>query len=337
MPDYPMLSTETAGVMKKNLEGLKKEIDTATKAKDKKKAADLQKQYDQKCVAFCKKLEDDIAIAKKGCDAMTLEVENCHTQAMKSMITAKNSLANYKKTKSGTDMTIIESAAGMLKTLDDMAQAEMTKYAVSWNAYREFNPGIDAKLSAKFNTVRSGIMDATKTYRQKQVKINTMIGEATALKAAGADAAAMTLATGAEKVTEAEELLKTLNGMTGPFTSGKGTVDNVVNNFNGFKTHCASPINELKVKIKQVETQYSFTVANVQSFTTTLASMQKALATGKSTFHAMYLKDPKVVAALKKCDDLVAGWGVEVKKTQGIIAEMAKLLKGAQDRVKKGK
>jgi hypothetical protein len=337
MPDYPMLSTETVKVMKTNLDSLKKEIDNAAKAKDKKKAGELQKQYDQKCVPYCKKLEEDIAIAKKGCDAMTLEVENCHTQAMKSMTTAKNALNNYKKSRSGSDMTIIESAPGMLKTLDEMAQAEMNKYAVSWNLYREFNPGIDAKLSAKFNAVRSAIMDATKVYRQKQIKINTMIGEATALKAAGADASAMTLASGAEKVAEAEELLKTLNGMTGPFTAGKGSIENVNNNLAGFKTHCASPVNELKIKIKQVETQYSFTVANVQSFTTTLASMQKALATGKSTFHAMYLKDPKVAAALKKCDDLVAGWAVEVKNTQGIIAEMAKLLKGAQDRVKKGK
>jgi len=339
MAAYQFIATDTVAVMKTSLESMKKEIDAMKKDKkaDKKKIAQLEKEYDLKCQNMGAKILTDMQIARAGCNTMTLQIETYLGEAMKGIKTAKDALAAYNKTRDRTQLTTMEHAPVYVKTLNDLSKKEMDDFAISWNKFREFNAGIDPKYTKDANALRNQIMELTKTTRVKVNKIESMIGEAAAVKAAADSASSMVLATNEDKLAEVQELLKRLQEMTKPLAGGKETVDAVQNNAENFSTAVKAPIAELKNKIKALETQYSFNVKSVQSFTSTISSMQKVLATGKSTVEPMYLKDSKIVAALKQADDFVAHWAAEVKKAQTAVVGMAKDLKTAQDRVKAGK
>jgi len=332
---YTALSTATVDVMKKGIEALQKEVTDTTK-KDKKKGAELQKSLDAKWVALAKKLVDEIKVAKAGCDQMTLKVEDSLGQAMKFNETAKATLARYQKTHESKDLMVLEGAPGTIKALADIANKEMMDFAQTWDCYRQWNSG-DPKATAEFNSIRNSIMELTKTSRGKVTRIETMSKEAEAYKKAGAEASSLTLATPEEKVAEAKDITKRLNEMLKPLNGGKETVDAVITNGTKFTTYTKGPIAGLKTMLKNLETQYSFTVKSVQTFTSTVASMQKVLATGKASIQPAYMKDSKVAAAVKEADDLVTYWAGEVKKAQTAMTTMAKDLKVAQDRVKAGK
>jgi hypothetical protein len=332
---YTALSTTTADTLKRNLDSLQKEIADLKKT-DKKKAAELEKTLPPKIQTFLKKIGDDIKIAKAGATTMALQVENFHTQALKFLAIAKTTLATYQKTRAGSDLLVIEGGPATIKSMADLGAKEMNDFAVTWDCYRAWNSG-DPKLTAEFNTLRNGIMETTKTCRGKVNHIETLIAEAESLKKAAKEASSMTLATNEEKVEQAKELVAALNGMLKPLNAGKETVEAVINNAANFKKYTLGAITALKSMIKNLETQYSFTVKSVQTFTSTIQSMQKVLATGKSTIQSEYMKDPKVATAVKQADDLVAHWAAEVKKAQTAMVGMATDLKKAQDRIKAGK
>jgi len=332
-----MLARATADTMNNSIKEFKKELDTLKKNKgDKKKIAELEKQIDLKCKNFAAKVLGDFHIAKQGCDALTLQIEAYLKNASESVQATKAAAERYKKARANSDKSIVEAAPAHLKSVYDLAKKEMDDYAVTWNCYRSnYGDAVDPKYMKEIGPVREDIIERTKTCRGKTDQIEQMSKEVEPYKAVVADAGALTMATPEEKVEELKKLLTLLQEMAKPLNTGKGTVEAVVNNLETFKGKVKQKKDIIKASMTANEQAYAFNVKSTQGHVSALASMKKALTTGKSAIHQMYLKDPGVAEKIKECDEYVAGWDTKVKEGMTACNEMAKLMTQMQQMFKK--
>jgi len=340
VPTYPKMSKQTIDTMTTSLNALEKMIDTMKKDKkaDKKKLADLQAEYALKSANIAKKFNEDMKTIKTGFNTSSLEIENYLTQAAQTIQAAKAALATYNKTRDKLQLAIIDGGPGVMKHIFDSAELEMNNYGGSWNEYRELKTCVDPKLVTEGAAFRTGIIEATKSLRAKVKKIESACAEMQAIKKQADDSSSMVLQSPDMKLKEVQDLVRSLMAMDKKMRDGtKQTIESVTMGEKQFRENANVPINDLKNRIKILESQYTANTAVVQGFVTNIASMKKVLAAGKSTVQPMYLKDNSIVAVLKQADGVVNTAETDVKATQAAVISMAKELTKAQARIKAGK
>ena len=332
---YAALSVSTVATMKTSLEGFAKEIEAMKKDKksDKKKLADLQKQYVLKNQALCQKFHADIKTAYDGVAAMALKIEADTTKAALALKVIQAAAPAYMKTRKTEEAVKVETAHENLKEAAAASTKEMDDFAASWDAYRAWNPGGDPKISAEPNAIRAKIMDLTKVCRGKANNIATALAQAETLITAMKNSASTTAP---DKHAEAEALLTRLETMAKIITTGKQNIDAFIPNTENMKMWVDAPIDALKTSMVTITQQYSHSTKAMQDYVTTLGSMQKTLAAGKASL-GKYGENPETAALVRRAEALVADLVKRVDEAKPCIPKMAEYLSTAQKRMKKGK
>jgi hypothetical protein len=334
------MSKQTIETMTTSLRALEKMIDTMKKDKkaDKKKLAELQKEQGIKAANIAKKFNEDMKTIKGNFTTSSLLIEKQLAQSAQFIQAGKKALDTYLKTRDKGQLLVLDGLVGTVKQIFESADAEMNDFGGSWNEYRELNTGVDPKLVAEGSKLRTDIIETTKSLRAKVKKMESAVAEAEAIKKQADNASSLVLKSPGEKLKEVQDLVRSLMAMDQKMRTGtKQTIDSIVQNGEMFKTNVAGPINDLKNKMKILETQYTACTSVVQGFTTNVTTMKKVLAAGKSTVEPMYLKDNSIVAVLRQADGVVTTAEADVKKAQTAVVDMAKELNKAKARVKTGK
>jgi len=337
---YPKMEKKTIEVMKVSLNALKKTIEDMKKDKkaDKKKIAALEKEFVVKSQTIGKKFNDDMKAIKASFIASSLQIEAYLTEAMKSLMTLKAKLAEYKKTHLPADKMILDGGLPHIKAIYETANEEMNQFGGSWNEYREVAPGVESKYSAEGTSIRLAIIETTKSLRTKVKKIEGMVSEAAAIREAGESDSSLVLPSAEDNVKKAQKMVDQITAVVKPMSGGKNSPAGIVNTLAQFKSNANATPEALAGGILAfITTLYNSNTQIVQGFTSNLSSMKKVLATGKSMFTPLDLKDGKVAAKIKEGDDLVLHWDGQVKTAQTSIVEMAKILNAANEKAKKAK
>lgn len=334
MPDYNLLTTESIEVMKKSAGTFATDLKNLKSSKgDKNKIKQLETTLDLKYKNIGAAYLKQINTAESGLKKMAVYVEELLSSASKLYSNGKETLANFKKTRGEKDYEILTGLPGMLEHVKTQAYEEMTKFAESWDQFRQFNANIPLDYVSEGNTVRTRILDETKAVRLKVDKIGLAAEQAKMMVTQAKDLQGSTVVTeGTGKLAEAEQLVAQLQKQVLTLTLKTGVASVLSTQATWAKKFTVDK--GLEGIIKAAKPIYQNNVVAVQGFSTILSNMEKLYKNAQTVIDAKALEDEETATTFQTATEIMEKWRTEVGKAKSGIPKMALALTQAEQKLK---
>ena len=182
---YATISDSTIKVMVTSWTALQTEIAAMKKDKkaDKKKIAELEKRLGEKGQAIVKKSVEDITLARKSFVEHSMKVDNWLGDCNHALAASKEAAKRMEATNSTKDMDEAGSAETKIAEIAKAAKTDNDELGASWFGYRGgVVDSVDKKYGDPMKAVRNEIIAAEKILKSKLVQMETLVGQATAVK-----------------------------------------------------------------------------------------------------------------------------------------------------------